>query len=50
VGEGAGREVSELPLKQHDHALDASRYALHTALGRSRATDAWLELYLARRH
>ena len=27
-----GAEVSELPLKQYDHLMDASRYALHTAL------------------
>ena len=53
LGEGlgvrSGAEASELPLKQYDHAMDASRYALHTALGRSRATDAWVELYLTRR-
>jgi hypothetical protein len=28
--------------------MDASRYALYTALGRSRATDAWVELNLPR--
>ena len=50
VGEGFGRgPLSELPMKQNDHALDASRYALHTALGQSRATDAWMELYLRQR-
>jgi hypothetical protein len=38
-----GRDPSEQPLKQNDHALDATRYALHTALGRSRATSAYLE-------
>jgi hypothetical protein len=43
-GQGAGgqRDASELPLKQNDHAVDATRYALHTALGRSRATRAYL--------
>ena len=56
VGEGLGERasgpaaaLSEAPLKQHDHLMDASRYALHTALGQSRATGAWLELYLTRR-
>jgi hypothetical protein len=29
--------------------MDASRYALHTALSRARATDAWLAVYLRRR-
>jgi len=38
-----GRDPSEQPLKQNDHALDATRYALHTALGRARATTAYLE-------
>src|SRR5689334_14235317 len=42
LGERAGAEASELPLKQYDHAMDATRYALHTALGRARATDAWV--------
>jgi hypothetical protein len=40
-GGGKG-ERSELPLKQNDHALDATRYALHTALGQRRATVAYL--------
>ncbi len=40
-GGGKG-ERSELPIKQNDHALDATRYALHTALGRGRATGAYL--------
>jgi hypothetical protein len=35
-------DPSEQPLKQNDHALDATRYALHTALGSSRATSAYL--------
>jgi len=38
-----GRDPSEQPLKQNDHSLDASRYALHTALGRARATAAYLD-------
>jgi len=42
TGQNARRDPSEQPLKQHDHALDATRYALHTALGQSRATNAWL--------
>jgi hypothetical protein len=36
------RDGSELPLKQNDHAMDATRYALHTALGQRRATNAYL--------
>ena len=42
AGQTVSRDPSEQPLKQHDHALDATRYALHTALGQSRATNAWL--------
>ena len=38
-----GRDPSEQPLKQNDHSLDATRYALHTALGHSRATTAYLD-------
>ncbi len=40
-----GRDPAEQPLKQNDHALDATRYALHTELGRQRAasqTETWL--------
>ena len=40
--EGGQRDPSEQPLKQNDHALDATRYALHTALGRAHATGAYL--------
>jgi phage terminase large subunit-like protein len=36
------RDPSEQPLKQNDHALDATRYALHTELGRSSRADAYL--------
>ncbi len=39
---GEHRDPSEQPLKQNDHALDATRYALHTALGQARATNAYL--------
>ncbi len=52
-GEGpgvrSGDALAELPLKQYDHALDATRYALHTALACARATDVWVELFLTRR-
>ncbi|MEO7002245.1 MAG: terminase family protein [Ktedonobacterales bacterium] len=41
-GQNVRRDPSEQPLKQHDHALDATRYALHTALGQARATNAYL--------
>lgn len=41
-GEGEIGAVPEQPLKQNDHALDATRYALHTALGQARATSAFL--------
>jgi hypothetical protein len=36
------RAASEMPLKQHDHALDALRYALHSTLGRAQSTSAYL--------
>jgi phage terminase large subunit-like protein len=36
------RDPSEQPLKQNDHALDATRYALHTELGRGAHADAYL--------
>ncbi len=38
----ATRDPAEHPLKQHDHALDATRYALHTELGRAARTEAYL--------
>ncbi len=41
----AGRDAAEQPIKQHNHALDATRYALHTERSRLRAaslTDTWL--------
>jgi len=37
------RDASEQPLKQNDHALDATRYALHTALGQARSVETYLE-------
>jgi hypothetical protein len=45
TGAPSGRDPAEQPLKQNDHALDATRYALHTELARQRAatrTDGWL--------
>ena len=45
-----GAALSELPLKQNDHAMDATRYALHTALGQALATQTYLASYLSRRH
>ena len=36
TAEANERNPDEKPLKQNDHAMDASRYALHTALGVSR--------------
>jgi hypothetical protein len=43
LGGEQGVRVSEAPLKQNDHSLDATRYALHTALGQRRATRAYLD-------
>ena len=37
------RDPSEQPVKQNDHALDATRYALHTTLHRSRGVNAYLD-------
>ena len=34
--------VPELPLKAADHALDATRYALHSALPTLARTEAYL--------
>jgi phage terminase large subunit-like protein len=40
-------EAAEVPIKANDHAMDATRYALHTALGtQARAADVWMALYL----
>ncbi len=39
---GSGVGAAEVPLKRNDHALDATRYALHTHLSQARATDAYL--------
>jgi hypothetical protein len=46
---GGRRDPSEQPLKQNDHALDASRYALHSELGQARQADAYLDR-MARLH
>jgi hypothetical protein len=43
---GEVKAVSELPMKQNDHALDATRYALHTALGQPMTTRSYLATYL----
>ena len=40
TADSSHRDPSEQPVKQNDHALDATRYALHTALGQARAADA----------
>jgi phage terminase large subunit-like protein len=42
----ASADLPELPVKANDHLMDATRYALHTALARTRATEAWLDLHL----
>ena len=42
IGDGRMRDPSEEPVKQSDHALDATRYALHTELGEHAATEAYL--------
>jgi hypothetical protein len=34
--EGSARPPAEEPIKQNDHAMDALRYALHTAVTRQR--------------
>jgi hypothetical protein len=40
TADSSHRDPSEQPVKQNDHALDATRYAVHTALGQTRAADA----------
>lgn len=42
TADASKRDPSEQPIKQNDHALDATRYALHSSLGASRATEAYL--------
>ena len=42
TGDGRKRDPSEEPVKQCDHALDATRYALFTELGEHAATEAYL--------
>jgi phage terminase large subunit len=41
-GERSKRDPSELPIKQSDHAMDATRYALHGELGGRAKTEAYL--------
>jgi hypothetical protein len=41
AGSGA-RDPSEEPIKQNDHCLDATRYALHTAIARERRVAGYL--------
>ena len=49
AGDGSARDdaerpgAAEVPLKRNDHALDATRYALHTHLSHSRAAEAYLD-------
>jgi hypothetical protein len=43
VPEGERRDPAEQPLKQGDHAMDATRYALHTELARAARTEAYLD-------
>ena len=37
-----GRDPAERPIKRNDHALDATRYALHTELGQQAQSEAYL--------
>lgn len=42
TAERSKRDPAEEPVKQSDHLLDATRYALHSALGQQTATEAYL--------
>ncbi len=42
TSDGRKRDPSEEPVKQSDHCLDATRYALHTELGEHAATEPYL--------
>ena len=42
TAERTKRDPAEEPIKQSDHALDATRYALHSELGQQAATEAYL--------
>jgi hypothetical protein len=44
-GEGLALS-SELPIKANDHAMDATRYALHTALRQDRGARTWMRAWL----
>jgi Terminase large subunit, T4likevirus-type, N-terminal len=39
--------LPEQPLKANDHVMDATRYALHSALGRAHRARTWLDRYLS---
>jgi hypothetical protein len=39
---GGQRDPSEQPLKQNDHLMDATHYALHTELGQAARAEAYL--------
>jgi hypothetical protein len=41
--DGARRDPAEHPVKQGDHAMDATRYALHTELTQYARTEAYLD-------
>ncbi|MBF6588949.1 MAG: hypothetical protein IVW57_00275 [Ktedonobacterales bacterium] len=47
--EGQERNPDEKPLKQNDHAMDATRYALHTELARTRDLAAEMRQRVAMR-
>lgn len=42
TADNSTRDPSELLIKRDDHCSDANHHVLHTALGRRRATDAYL--------
>ncbi|HEV2404568.1 MAG TPA: hypothetical protein VGR88_03900, partial [Ktedonobacterales bacterium] len=43
---GVRFDAPELPIKANDHALDATRYALHTALRHDREARSWMRAWL----
>ena len=53
VGEGLGArsatERSELPIIANEHALDATRYALHSALRQVNIPAAWMSAWVSNR-
>lgn len=42
TAERSKRDPAEEPVKQSDHLMDATRYALHSELGQQTATEAYL--------